>query len=132
MRLGSNHYTPHSLAWAAEQKARDEHADANPRMYHGKEFTKTLALACPWCHNPFFVWQACGEETAPFDDPTAIQEAGMGQRYTCGHPVCWNREQEFQMKQSAKYKEACETFWASKEPKAPTIKPKAKLTKLGG
>jgi len=119
--------------WARAQKAKDEHADANPRSFVGKEFTKTLALACPWCSNVFFVWQACGSETAPYDDPTPIRTQGKGQRYTCGHPICWDKEQVYQMKQTEDYRMACEKYWNNKTSKPePTLKPKAKLVRLGG
>jgi len=132
MRLGHNSYIPHRLDWAEEQKARSREADANPRTYRGREFTRTLALACPWCSNVFFVWQAVGCETQPYDDPGTIQPTGKGQRYTCGHPICWDREQVYQMKQTEDYKNTCENYWKSKEPQVSTTKPKAKLTKLGG
>lgn len=131
MRIGSKTYTPFNLAWAAEQKARYEHADAEPRMHHGKEFTKTLALACPWCSSVFFTWQAVGAETEPYVDPTTFRD-GMGQRHTCGHPICHEKEQVYQMKQTKDYKKSCDEYYASKEKKPEvSFKPKAKLTKLG-
>lgn len=133
MRLGNQFYIPHKLDWAKEQQDRDVHADAEPRAYRGHEFTKTLALACPWCSAVFFVWQAVGHETAPYDDPSPIREPGMGQRYTCGNPICWDKEQVFQMKQSENYKQTCSSYWNSKECKPTTsLKPKAKLTGFVG
>ena len=131
MRIGSTHYKPANMEWIAQQKARDEHADANPREYRGREFTKTLALACPWCSNVFFVWQAVGCETEPYNDPGTIQPTGKGQRYTCGNPLCWDREQVYQMQSTEDYQRTRDNFYASREkPKEPAFKPKAKLTKL--
>jgi len=126
MQLGKT-YTPFNLEWAINRQSVDNLPDPSPRVHHGKEFTKTLPMRCPWCQVVFYVWQAVGHETKPFEDPTPFTVPGMGQRYTCGHPICWGKEQESQMKQSLNYKKSVECF--CKPEGKPSLQPT--LAKLG-
>lgn len=129
MQLGSNPPV-FNLEAAATARERDAHPDLTPKMWRGIEFTKTLPLRCPWCRNVFYIWQAVGGETEPYNDPTAIQTPGKGQRYTCGHPICWEREQNWQVKQSEDFKKTQEAYYSAKEITGKTFQPQRNLTPL--
>jgi hypothetical protein len=132
MLLGNKH-TPFNLGWVIHQIARDAHIGTETRIINGRVWEKTLAQACPWCQNVFFIWQPLDSPRPPYDDPKSISPPGMGQRETCGHPICWDKEQTYQMKQTENYQNTAKTYWNSKENKAESsFTPKPKLVPLTG
>ena len=64
----------------------------------GLVFTRTLGKRCPYCGDIFFTYQVEGHEREPYRvDPDS------GARETCGHPKCWDAEEDRFVKQQIEW-----------------------------
>ena len=85
--------------WHYERKAKwaEPHPEDREEIM-GMIFTRTLGKRCPWCGDIFFTYQVEGHEREPYrvDPETSTRE-------TCGHPKCWDAEQDHQTKKQIEW-----------------------------
>ena len=124
--------------WAYEQQ--DRHANPDPVRVKGLDgktfFFKDRPLRCSWCQSVFYVYQPEDRPMPPYHnpDPVLINGNSPGQRYTCGHPRCWDVEQRHQLERGTDYQRAKNGYSTTSTPTStPAPKtPRKVLQKFGG
>jgi hypothetical protein len=87
------------------------------RGLDGRIFTKTRPMACPWCGDTFYTFQAEDAPMPPYENPEPHmrgepgKEQSTGMRHVCDRPKCWDIEQRHQMMRSPVYQKACDAAY---------------------
>lgn len=102
--------------------------NSNPTADGRHALTKDLPKVCPWCHSTFYTYQGREHPRQPHQvdpEPPIVGGISMGMRETCGHPRCWDAENNHQKERSPRYQSACLSYFAPKD--EPSQQKEAKL-----
>jgi hypothetical protein len=108
-----NHNHKKDEDWRYKQK--ESFANPHPEIQisiNEKIFTRTFGKRCPICHDIFYTYQVEGEEKEPYridpdiilQGPAGFSTTEIGARETCGHPHCWEAEEDYQFRRRLQWR----------------------------